>query len=42
MMPESGEELKLAGGLEVFQGYENSEHLGKVKAVKVQNRVQNL
>ena len=41
MMTESGEELKLGGGLEVFNGYENSEHLGKRKAVKVPNQVPN-
>ena len=35
MMIQSGKELKLVGGLEVFNGYENSEHLGKVKAAKV-------
>ena len=35
MMPESKDELKLVGGLEVFNNYENSRHLGKVKAVKV-------
>ena len=29
MMTESGEELKLVGGLEFFNGYENSDHLGK-------------
>ena len=39
MMPESGEELKLGGGLEVFNDYENSRHLGKVKAAKVTNQV---
>ena len=42
MMTESGEELKLVGGLEVFNSYENSDHLGKEKAVKVANQVANL
>ena len=41
MMAESGEELKLVGGLEVFNDYENSRHLGNKKAVKVSNRVSN-
>ena len=35
MITQSGEELKLVGGLEVFNSYENSDHLGQVKAVKV-------
>ena len=35
-MTESGEELKLVGGGEFFNGHENSGHLGKEKAVKVQ------
>ena len=41
MMTESGEELKLVGGWQVFNGYENSEHLGKTKAAKVTNQVAN-
>ena len=39
LMTESGEELKLVGGLEVFNDYENSRHLGKVKAAKVSIKV---
>ena len=39
MMTESGEELKLVGGLEVFNNYEKSEHLGQVKAAKVATKV---
>ena len=39
MMTESGEELKLVGGLEVFNGYEISDYLGKVKVVKVTTQV---
>jgi hypothetical protein len=35
MMTESGEELKLVGGLEVFNDDENSRHLGNKKVVKV-------
>jgi len=37
MMTESGEKLKLGRRPEVFNDYENSRHLGKVKAVKVPN-----
>ena len=39
MMTESGKELKLVGGLEVFNDYDNSRHLGNTKAVKVPNKV---
>ena len=42
MMPESGEELKLVGRLEVFNDYENSEYLGNKKVVKVANHVRPL
>jgi hypothetical protein len=38
-MTQSGEELKLGGGLDVFNDYENSQHLEKVKAVKVATKV---
>ena len=41
MMPESGEELKLGGGLEVFNDCKNSRHLGNTKAVKVAKQVIN-
>ena len=41
MMPESGEELKLVGRLEVFNDYENAEYLGNKKVVKVANQVAN-
>ena len=41
-MTESGEELKLVAGLEVFNGYENSEHLGQVKAAKVTTNLEPL
>jgi len=37
MITQSGEELKLGGGLEVFNDNENSRHLGNTKAVKVAN-----
>ena len=40
-MTESGKELKLGGGLEVFNDYENSRHPGNKKAVKVPNQVPN-
>ena len=32
---ETGKEMELVGGLEVFNNYENSRHLGQVKAAKV-------
>ena len=32
---ETGEELKLVGGLEVFNDDENSRHLGQIKVAKV-------
>jgi len=35
MITQSGEQLKLGGGLEVFNDDENSRHLGNTKAVKV-------
>ena len=35
----NGEELKLGGGLVVFNNYENSQHLGNTKAVKVPKQV---
>ena len=37
MMAQSGEELKLVGGLEFSSGYKNSRYLGNRKAVKIQN-----
>ena len=37
----NGEELKLGGGLVVFNNYENSQHLGNTKAVKVLKRMLN-
>ena len=37
MITKSGEELKLVGGLQVFNCYVNSEYLGNRKAVEVQN-----
>ena len=37
MITQSGEELKLFGGLKVFNCYVNSEYLGNRKAVKVLN-----
>jgi hypothetical protein len=42
MITQSGEELKLVGRLEVFNDYENSRYLGKVKAVKLASRVASL
>jgi len=38
-MTESGKELKLGGGLEVFNDYENSRHPGNTKAVEVTKKV---
>jgi len=38
----SEKELKLVGGLEVFNNYEKSRHLGKVKAVKLASQVASL
>ena len=39
MITQSGEELKLGGGLEVFNDYENSRNLGQVKVAKVIKQV---
>ena len=41
MVLESGENLKLVDGLEVFNDHENSRYLGNTKAVKVSNQVSN-
>ena len=41
MITQSGEELKLVGGLEVFNDDENSRHLGNTKVGKVLNQVLN-
>ena len=35
MVLESGEDLKLVGGLELFNGYTDTKYQGQVKAAKV-------
>ena len=39
MITQSGEELKLVGGGEFFNGYDNSRHLGNTKVAKVIKQV---